>query len=749
MYTKLKQQIREHYDMLPRSAEKTPLLARANEIHEKIYLEMDEFYKHEKHPALLKSHIHTLIAKEFEPKIFSESPFFFEMSLRDRFSWGMQPLTPSSWLENRLARIVNNEHPLSKFLEMQASVYFNKDSGVCSIFDPFDRDHHTLGYTTLFSEGIDGILSRIRAAVKEESDEEKLAFLKAAEESCIALCAIADKFSDKAEKMLKEDREPQEIKFLTMIRDTAKRIPKAPPATFYEGLAMLLFTREAVGTLENIGISQLGHVDRLLCKLYKDDIAAGRLTEEEARDLVTRWMLYTDVKFDLEHKSWPETSTCIQLGGCDEDGCAVYNTVTRMFIEEHHKAGLINPKLNCRYSEKSPDEYLKLIGKALCTGHNNFVLINDNIIIPGLVKNGVALQDARRFVSGGCQETMIEGCGHTEGAGVYISIPRIFDLFLRPDDRFGWIRGVGEPRSFDDFYREFLCSAKSFLSFIFDQRNARQVFHKAWQHCPLFSATQNGCIENRMDYSEGGATYNFSTVALVGLGTVVDSLFALKKLVYDKGRVSLSTFKEILAANWQGYEKLRREALSLPKYCQSNVEVDKMANQLLGELSEFVRNTKNERGGSYIPSLFVYYYFKNFSSAVRATPDGRQNGDLLSMGCGPSRTFTDSDITKPLNSMKNVDFTACRGGSAVLDLQLPLSGGFTTDVFVALARACAELHSPTLQPNAVSREDLLDAKVNPDKHRNLIVRISGLSAYFTALTPDIQDEIIARTVYNV
>lgn len=749
MYKNFKKQLECHYAQLPRGNKETPLLARALEIRAEIFREMDAFYTHEKRPVLLKSRIHTLMAEKFEPMIFSESPFFFEMSLRHRFSWGMGTLDPSFWLQNKLAPTVNDAHPLSKFLETQASVYFQEDVGICRIRTPFDRDHHTLGYTALFAEGIDGILDRIRNEKKTTSDENKRVFLRAAEESCIALCTIAEKFSAKAATMLTEAKEPREIRFLTMIRDTAKRIPKSPPATFYEGLAMLLFTREVVGTLENIGISQLGHVDRLLGPLYEEDIAAGRLTEEEARDLVTRWMMYTDVKFDLEHNSWPETSTCIQLGGCDESGNAVYNTVTRIFIEEHKRAGLINPKLNCRYSQNAPDDYLKLIGDALTSGHNNFVLINDDMIIPGLLKNGVALQDARRFVSGGCQETMIEGCGHTEGAGVYISLPGILDRFLHTDEHRGWIRSVGDPQSFEDLYREFLSSAKEFLGMIFEQRNVRQGFHKIWQYCPLFSATQTGCIESGRDYTEGGALYNFSTVALVGLGTTVDSLFALKKLVYETGTVSLSEFKEILNNNWQGCDELHRKALSLPKYCRGSDEVDEMANSLLRELADFVSGVKNERGGSYIPSLFVYYYFRYFSECLRATPDGRKRGDLLSMGCGPSRTFTGSDITTPLKSMEKVDFTVCRGGSAVLDLQLPLSKNLTADIFVSLVRACSELNCPTLQPNAVSPKDLIDAKANPDRHRDLIVRISGLSAYFIALTPQVQDEIIERTVYHV
>lgn len=749
MYSMLKEQIGDHYSKLTEESVDKTLMSYAHAVRDRIYREMDKYHKEEKHPALLKSRIHTLMAEYFEPKIFSLSPFFFEMSLRDRFSWGLFELTPARWLRERLYQEVNNEHPLARFLENETAIYFQSGVGPCACHDTLDTDHHTLGYTMLFEEGIDGLLLRIRNTAEKETDKDKLAFLKAMEESCKALCRIAERFSDKAAEMLREERTPEEKKYLTMIRDTAGRIPKSPPSTFYEGLAMILFTREVIATLENIGISQLGHVDRLLKKLYLDDIASGRLTETEARDLIARWMLYTDVKFDVEHSDWPEASTCIQLGGCDENGNVVYNELTRLFIEEHKKAGLINPKLNCRYSDSSPDEYLKLIGKALIEGHNNFVLINDNIIVPGLVRNGVDIKDARKFVSGGCQETMIEGGGHTEGAGVYVSVPGLLDIFMRPDERFPLIPGIKESKTFEEFYSEFFASVKSYLTFVFEQRNVRQSFHKVWHYCPMFSATQYGCIERGTDYSFGGAKYNFSTVALVGLGTTVDSLIAVKKLVYEKKAVSLSKLKEILAANWQGYEELRREALSLPKYCNGSDEADALAGRLLDAIADMIASNKNERGGNYIPSLFVYYYFEYFAERLRATPDGRRSGDLISMGCGPSRTFTDPDITKPLVTMSKVDFTACRGGSAVLDIQLPLSNELTPEIFLSLVRACGELRCPTLQPNAVSPEELIDAKKNPERHKNLIVRISGLSAYFTALTPKVQDEIIERTVYNV
>jgi formate C-acetyltransferase len=512
---------------------------------------------------------------------------------------------------------------------------------------------------------------------------------------------------------------------------------------------MLLFTREAVATLEGLGISQLGHVDRLLGPLYERDVAAGRLTPEEAARLVGIWMLHTDIKFDLENATWPETSTCIQLGGCDENGLPVYNQVTKMFIEEHHRLGLVNPKLNCRYNRHSPDEYLETAGRAILKGHNNFVMINDDVVIGGLMRSGVAEKDARLYVSGGCQETMIEGCGHTEGVAFYASMPRVLDLFLRPDgDSAKFVPVFEKADSFEEFEEQFLGAMDAFFAMVIDQRNIRQGILKDSLVCPLFSATQKGCIENGKDYTFGGARYNFSTVSLIGLGTVADSLYAVKKLVYEDKACTMPELIAALSANWEGWETLHRKTLALPKYGHNQPEADALANDFLARLGALLRKRSNKRGGRYLPSLFVYYHFESFAHILRATPDGRRDFDLISPGAAPGQLKPSRDVTEPVKSMQRVDFTACGGGSCVLDVKLPLSGHMTPELFAAFIRACGEYRCPTLQPNVVSQEELLDARVHPEKHRQLIVRICGLSAYFVALTPQVQEEIIARNLYE-
>ncbi len=217
---------------------------------------------------------------------------------------------------------------------------------------------------------------------------------------------------------------------------------------------------------------------------------------------------------------------------------------------------------------------------------------------------------------------------------------------------------------------------------------------------------------------------------------------------YDKKRLTLDELKSVLEKNWEGYEELQSEVVALPKYGHNEPIADAMANRFLSDASNVIRAKKNERGGNYILSTFVYQYNRTFARLLCATPDGRRDYEYLASGCAPSLTRKLDDITKPINSMRNIDFTVCGGGIAVLDVMLPMSANFDEEIFASLFYACDKCGCVAIQPNALSVDELIDAKKNPEKHKNLIVRICGLSAYFTALVPEVQDEIINRNFYK-
>ncbi|MDP4095060.1 MAG: pyruvate formate lyase family protein [Bacillota bacterium] len=731
-YEKLREQLNDYYITME-DPEKNPSFV---SVRDAIRRKMDRYVQNNPDSSAntLKSILHEVIAERFEPVIFPQTPFFYEMGIRWSANWGIpQEGAPGSWLMDRRVDEYICRSPLYRDA---MSFDIKKGSiGIISWNHIFDYDHHCLGYTKLFDVGIDGIISEIKAEIeKTDGNAEKQDFLLAALRSCNAVLHTAERFAQKAGDMLVNCQDPEEKRNLLQIAETAEHIPGEPPRTFYEALAMIWFMREVTASLENIGISVIGHLDRLLYPFYRDDISSGRLTESEARELLTRWMIPTDIKFFLERNEWPETSTCIELGGCDADGITVFNDVTRLVIEEHEKNRFVNPKLNCRYSIRAPREYLDMISGSILRGHNVFSIINDDVIIPSLIRMGKTEREARLFVNGGCQETMVEGIEHTAGAFYYFSMPRVLDLCLQPefvpeecvgqDTMDAMPQFIESPLDFESFYTSFMNNLKRTISVTLSWQ---KELGQRWRHvhpCPLFSSTIEGCIHNGTDYSAGGAKFNPGTVGMVGLATLVDSLYAVKKAVFDDGFVTYTRLIEVLSNDWEDSEYLRRKMIAYPKFGHGQAEVDRLAARFIEELNEFIGTIDNERGGKYMLSMFVYYAHEYFSPFVKATPDGRKVKDLLSQSITPSRLRPVKSLTDTIRSLGCIDFKKISGIS-VLDAQLPLGSSIGKDILTSVFLGFAGFGGPTIQPNVVSIADLMDAKSNPERHRDLIVRIWG------------------------
>jgi len=723
-----------------------------------LWSEMDAYAaENPEEPAcLLKAKLQELIADSFEPAIFPRSPFFFEMGVRFAESWGTpSSLNFASWLLDRRGKALRD----TKEFRLLQAMNMRSPWKLWQVNDVFDADHHSLNYSKLLGEGVEGVLAEIRQREEDASLEKpQRQFLEAARRGCLALLKTAEKFASKAEAELKKAKDEVEAKNLSMIASAARRVPAKPPRDFHEGLAAILFLREATASLENVGISVLGRPDLLLGRLLRRDMAEGVLDEEEAKSLIARWMLHTDVKFHVDDNPWPETSTCVELGGCDASGTPLFNEATRLFIEAHCEAELLNPKLNCRYSSKSPDAYLALLAKHASSGRNNFAFLNDDVLIPACVRAGKSVEEARNYVNGGCQETIVEGVEHSAGAYYYFNMARALDLFLRPLKGAETPSDCGKalpcplkesPASFEELYEAFL---KALGDSIAQGAEWLRSASRSWPEahpCPILSSGLSGCLEKAKDYTEGGARHNPAGIALVGLGTIIDSLLAIKESVYGRNSCSFGRLQEALEANWEGEAALRALMTSQPKFGHGDEEADAFAGRLAKDIVRLLKLLRNERGGPFQPSFFVYYMFVHMGAATRATPDGRRDGEFLSQGVAPGRVSPPKALTETLRAMSAIDLKDFPG-NAVLDVQLPLAAGTKGgESFAGLMRSFAKLGGATLQPNFVSPELLEDAQRNPDRHGDLLVRISGLSAKFVALPQSIQDEIIGRSLLPV
>jgi pyruvate-formate lyase len=707
------------------------------------------------HPSLLKARLHEEIADNFVPKIFPHSPFFYEMGMRPAEFWGIPFSTdkqPASWMHNHFLSLLTDTPEADCF---NTFMLHHCEEGVPALWSGrlgFDEDHHCLGYTALMRTGINGILEKISSYGKKNVE------LQAMERGCRALLHVASRFREQALELLKTETDSEAIANLYLIADTAKCIPAEPPKTFYEGLAMLWFLREVIASLESIGISVIGHVDRLLIDLYTADIASGTLTEAKARKLIAQWMLPNDIKTFAKERKWPETSTCMMLGGCDEYGKPVWNDLTRMFIEVHCELDLINPKLNCRFSANSPQAYLNLVAEKNLVGYNNFALLNDDVLISSLVKYGKTEPDARLYVNGGCQETICEGVEHSAGAYYYFNMPELFHVWFTGNkldsEKIPAMAAQALPEqltraeSFEEFYSLFMTELKRIIGQGAEWSVANGVKFPQINPCPLFSTTLEGCIEQGEDYKSGGAKYNPSGVTLVGLADVINSLIAVKQAVFEEEKITLEQLQRIVAGDWSGYEYLRQQVMAYPRFGHGIAEVDALASRFAAEIAEYVRTVPNERGEHFQPSFFVYWSFKTFGNKTGATPDGRRDGDMFSQGIAPHREHAPKNLTDVINSLRVIDFTDYPG-NAVLDIQLPAGGKIPAEMLVSFCRVAAEAGIPTLQLNCVDASTMRRAQEHPEEYPNLLVRISGLSAIFVQLNKEVQDELISRASYAV
>ncbi|MFZ2655386.1 MAG: pyruvate formate lyase family protein [Victivallales bacterium] len=722
------------------------------EVSHEIEKEMDEFVlkNPDTDPNLIKATLHETIAEKFEPVIFSHSPFYYEMGVKHAFSWGTpHQFNVGSWMFRKYHHLFEKSNPEKvKMLGVRAQ------HGIDVLYGYVDTDHHSVGYTKVLEKGISGVIDEALDCRSKCRNDSERNFIDAALGSMNAMIKVSKKFSEKAKQMLEEAGTDEERKFLSMIAAAAAHVPEHPPRSFYEGLAALWFLRDVTGSMEGIGISILGHPDRVLYKLYRDDIENGRLTREEAVKLAGIWMIPTDIKFDIENSRWPETSTTLTLGGCDREGNPIFNEVTEIFLEAHLKNGFINPKLNCRFGAKSDKRYIRQISEQILGGHNVFALLNDDCLVRSNVKAGKKVEDCNLYGAGGCQETVIEGCEHSEGAYYYFNMPRILDYCIHRHDElesvFSELRmkpvEILKSRTFEECYEKFL---RTTAEFIVQGAEFRRDAGKVWPSvnpCPFFSSTLYGCLENRKDYSAGGAKYNPSGLSLVGFGTVVDSLHAIKQACFDEKWIGPDALESILHENWEGHESMRSRFAGLPKFGHNCPEVDDLARRFADDLARISGELENSRGGEFQPSFFVYYSFVGMAKKTLATPDGRCNGDMYAQGVSPGRISPASSLTDTIMSLEKVDFSNFPG-NAVLDVQLPM-GKMSVDTLSSVIMAFGRINAPTLQCNCVDVGQLRDAQIHPGQHRDLMVRISGLSAKFIALEKDVQDEIIRRNMFQ-
>lgn len=696
-----------------------------------------------------------VITEEFEPVLFRHSPFFYETGVLTSLSDGAFKAKGYDFVQVGGWTYTRNKH---LFAEQDEDLYrlmqTHKKEQLYLICGPYNdvSQHFNFNCRPFLEIGAKGIYKKAKQELPLAQSNEEKEFLNAVCHGMLALRKMAEKFSKKATELLENETDSAAKANLALIADTAARIPWEAPKTFYEALAALAFLRTAMGSLEGAGPNTFGRMDKDLISFYRADLESGRLTAESAYELICHFLLIWDCHYDhdmpMEGYADHELENTYTLGGCDDEGAPLYNEITEMLLRATREESIIFPKIKCRFSKSSPKAYLDEIDRSIIKGTSTVLLQNDDATIPALVRAGRPLHEAWDYLITGCWDvsTFQEKFDH----GNYLNLLKPFEYAVHGlTDRIAAVQIPFETfngtEDFEELYQKTLHNCRLVLAAKTEVvRRGGQIFHKVTQF-PIFSATLEGCIENHADFTRNGAKYRDDFQLLFGFPNIVDSLLAIKELVFEQKRLSLSEYLSAVRANWEGCEELRRAATRCHGWGDGSPESCALGTRFNNDLFALCQEMTGSYGGKIHIGHLTYTEIRWWGEKTLATPDGRKSGEYFSQGLTPSRLKRIPNVGDVINSMAAIDPSTMAAGS-VVNVMLPSS--VTLAHCEAFLRAVATSGIQSLQLNCVSREVLLDAQRNPEAYHELIVRVTGFSAKFTALSKGWQDEILSRNFYE-
>jgi len=579
-----------------------------------------------------------------------------------------------------------------------------------------------------------------------------------------ALIRYAERHAQRAQELAAQETDEQRKQELLRIAEICRHVPAQAPRDFWEALQYYWFVHLGVITeLNTWDAFNPGHLDQHLYPFYREGLDQGMLTEAEARELLQCfWIKFNNqpappkVGVTAEESSTYTDFAQINLGGVKADGSDAVNELTYLILDVIEEMRLVQPSSSVQLSKKNPDRFLKRAAKIIRTGFGQPSIFNADLIVQELVRQGKSVEDARAGGSSGCVEVGAFGKENYNLTG-YFNMPKVFEITLHNgvDPRTGKNIGIetGDPAAFGSFDELLDAYRRQLRHFVDIKVRGNNVIERLWAThipTPFLSLVIDDCIKRGRDYHDGGARYNTSYIQGVGLGTISDAVSAVRYHVFDQKTFSMTELLDALRADFEGHERLRQLLLNrTPKYGNDDDYADSVMKQLFEVYFEAVDGRPNTKGGRYHINLLPTTCHIYFGSVVQATADGRKAGQPLSEGISPVQGADRRGPTAVLRSVAKMDHA--RTGGTLLNQKLTpslLDGEHGLDKFVHLVRSFFRLDGHHVQFNVVDAETLRAAQREPQKYRDLIVRVAGYSDYFCDLGEVLQDEIIARTEHQ-
>jgi len=611
-----------------------------------------------------------------------------------------------------------------------------------------NADHFAPDYAGFLRDGVGGTIQKIRASMAaHEADADsgkKITFLTAAEISMAAFRKMIDQYADAAEQAAVQYGEEE----LYEVARVCRKVASEPPETFREALQLTWLVHIAFVWEKRYAMA-FGRMDQFLYPYYKADIDAGRITREEALSLLSCALIkIVDVN--------RENVCNIAIGGVKpEDGSSAVNELSYILLDAVGACGVPGPNLSARIHKNSPDEFLDACLRLIGTGIGYPALMNDEVNIPALMRNGYALEDCRDYCMVGCIENFLPGMQPPWSDGRYNS-PKYIELMLNNGRcmqtglQMGPETGEAEDiRSMDEvvekLHLQMKAGAAEYAAFFL---NDNDRWNRERYAQPFLSCFCRDCIGRGLDINDGGTIYpSVHGAACMGIGTMADSLAAIERVVFEEKKVTLSELRDALKADFVGYEALHRDLLRAPKYGNNDDFVDKYAVWFVDEHARLFDEYHTPDGGNFYTIIAANVSNIPAGREVAATPDGRKNGEPLSDAASPMHGMDTSGPTAVVLSTSKPDYTKVSCGTVVNQKYSPsmFSDEGKRERLRALIRVYFARGGQEMQINSVSRAVLTDAMEHPDKYRSLVVRVSGFSDYFTRMSREVQLDVLKRT----
>ncbi|MCG8686688.1 MAG: hypothetical protein MI892_17550, partial [Desulfobacterales bacterium] len=623
----------------------------------------------------------------------------------------------------------------------------------------------TPDYRELLAEGMEGIIEYIKGKRKEydlskANHYPRIAYLDAMITAAQGMIILGKRYRDEALHLAGNEKDQKRKQELEQIATVFETIPAKPATTFHEALQFVYLYHSCIFMEQNAASYNLGRIDQYLYPYYKADLEAGRITPEKAQELLDcTWIKLAEPCLfqDGTTAEYANGYTMFQnvcAGGIDKNGQDAVNDLSYMVIQASMDTMLYQPSLSVRYNlSKNPDSFLKKCAECINTGNGFPAFHNDEVGIRMVQNKGVPLHEAYDWNPCGCVETNLAGKirGYVS-ADINLASIVEFVLFRGIHRKSGKMLGIdtGDPTTFKS-YEEFAAAIKQQIDYVIKKVvEANNILDEIWDDrpVPFISLAFRNCIDTATDYTHGGTKYPCGNgIIYDGVADFINSISAVKELVFDTGDVPMERMIQALASDFVSYEDVQKRCLKAEKYGNDLDGPDAVAADMMTYLA-VQTNTQDSKYGKLMSGILPVTAHVPLGKTVGALPSGRNAWTTLTDGLSPTGGTDLNGASSVLRSVAKIPHDLYASGTLLnmkLSPELMQEQRGIVNLMSLLKTACS-LGVFHAQFNVVDKDALIRAQKEPEKYKDLLIRVAGYTAYFVELCPEVQDEIIHRTI---